>query len=85
MSRTTVDIDAPILRDLKRLQKEERKSLGRLISDLLGQALGLRRANKKKGARFVWHAQALGLRVDLEDKEAVWAILDEDMEKRHRR
>jgi predicted nucleic acid-binding protein len=39
MPRTTVDIDAPVLRDLKRLQKQEGKSLGRLVSDLLAQAL----------------------------------------------
>ena len=39
MPRTTIDIDAPILRDLKRRQKQEGKSLGRLVSDLLAQAL----------------------------------------------
>jgi len=32
MARTTVDIDDPILRELKELQRRERKSLGRLIS-----------------------------------------------------
>ena len=42
--RTTIDIDDPILKDLKRLQKREGKSLGRLVSDLLAQAL----ANSRK-------------------------------------
>ncbi|KAB2867691.1 MAG: antitoxin, partial [Burkholderiaceae bacterium] len=37
--RTTIDIDDPILKDLKRLQRREGKSLGRLVSDLLAQAL----------------------------------------------
>ncbi|MEZ5727162.1 MAG: hypothetical protein R3E48_03590 [Burkholderiaceae bacterium] len=36
--RTTIDIDDPILKDLKRLQRREGKSLGRLVSDLLAQA-----------------------------------------------
>ena len=46
MPRTTVDIDAPLLRDLKRLQKREGLSLGRLVSDLLGEALGERQARR---------------------------------------
>jgi hypothetical protein len=33
--RTTVDIDDPILEEVKRLRTVEGKSLGRLISDLL--------------------------------------------------
>jgi len=44
--RTTVDIDDPVLKDLKRIQQKEGKSLGRLISDLLAQALGERKSAK---------------------------------------
>ena len=36
--RTTIDIDDPILVDLRRLQQREGKSLGRLVSDLLTQS-----------------------------------------------
>ena len=43
--RTTVDIDDPVLKDLKKLQKREGKSLGRLISDLLAQAIEIGRAH----------------------------------------
>jgi hypothetical protein len=39
ITRATVDIDDPLLKDLKKIKKK-RKSLGRLISDLLAQALG---------------------------------------------
>ena len=46
--RTTVDIDDPILNDLKKLRKAERKSLGRLISDLLAQALQERKGAAKE-------------------------------------
>ena len=35
--KTTLDIDEPILRELKRRQAKEGKSLGRLVSDLLAR------------------------------------------------
>jgi len=38
--RTTIDIDDPILKEVKRLQAQQGKSLGRLVSDLLAQSLG---------------------------------------------
>lgn len=76
MSRTTIDIDAPILRELKRLQKRKRKSLGRLVSDLLAHALGPRGARAPDRREFSWISRPMGARVDLADKEAVRAELD---------
>ena len=76
MPRTTLDIDAPILRDLKRLQKRERKSLGRLVSDLLAQTLRPRGTVPPGGRKFIWISRPMGARVDLADKEAVRAALD---------
>ena len=71
MSRTTIDIDAPILDELKRLQKEEGKSFGKLVSELVAEALGRRRADSMKKP-FKWNAANMGVPlVDLEDKEAV--------------
>lgn len=75
--RTTIDIDDPILRDLKRLQQREGNSLGRLVSDLLAQALAARRAGPAEPARFEWASKALGARVDLRDKDALLDALDE--------
>lgn len=73
--RTTIDIDAPILREVKALQAREGKSLGRLVSDLLARAL------KSDGSRAAsppgeWIAQPMGARVDLLDKEALHRALD---------
>jgi hypothetical protein len=48
--RTTLDIDDPILRDLKRLQQREGKSLGRLVSDLLAQSLAAQRLGRPVAA-----------------------------------
>ncbi len=80
MARTTVDIDPPILRDLKRLQKEEGKSLGRLISDLLAEALTRRRSTKSPPGSLRWISRPMGARVDLTDKEALLAALEGDGE-----
>lgn len=79
MSRTTLDIDSPVLEELRALQKTERKSLGTLVSELLTEALTNRRA-RRSGSRpsFRWVSRAMRARVDLSDKEAVYAILDAD-------
>ena len=76
--RTTIDLDAPILRELKRLQKREGSSLGRLVSDLVAQALGARKASHPGQPPFRWISRPMGARVDLGDKDAVRALLDRD-------
>lgn len=74
--RTTLDIDGPILSELKALQAREGKSLGRLVSDLLARAL-------KEGTPAapasppVWKTKPMHARVDLADKEALHRALDE--------
>lgn len=80
MPRTTIDIDSPILRDLKRLQKREKKSLGRLVSDLLSQALAQERNSPPARKPFRWEAQDMKPRIDLSDKDALYAALDERRE-----
>jgi hypothetical protein len=75
--RTTIDIDEPIMRDLKRLQRREGKSLGRLVSDLLAQSLASQRAAQPAPIPFQWTSQAMGARVDLRDKDALLDALDE--------
>lgn len=74
--RTTIDIDPPILKELKRLQKAEGKSLGRLASELLAQALADRR-KPKDAAEFRWISPPMGGMVDLADKEAIYQTMDE--------
>ncbi len=73
MPRTTVDIDASVLRELKKRQEREHKPLGQLISELVAKALA---ADERSAPEFTWVARDLQPRVDLEDKEAVSAILD---------
>ena len=77
--RTTIDIDTPILADLKRLQKREGKSLGRIASELLAEALARRTSAPKKTPHFEWNTTAGRLMVDLADKDAVYQIVDADL------
>jgi hypothetical protein len=76
MARTTVDIDASVLRELKKRQERERKTLGQLISELLVKAIESENASTS-GTPFRWVAKDLQPRVDLEDKDALWSVLDE--------
>jgi hypothetical protein len=82
MPRTTLNIDAPILKDLKRLQKEEKKPLGRLVSDLLAWAIRARKAREVSPVPFTWHSRPMGARVDLTDKDVLWSLLDSREESR---
>lgn len=76
--RTTIDIDEPILKDLKRLQQREGKSLGRLVSDLLAQSLAdYRQATPRSTPAFNWIARPMGARIDLADKHAVLDAMDD--------
>lgn len=76
MPRTTIDIDASVLRELKKRQRREKTTLGRLVSELLARALSAEEPMKELPP-LQWPSQDLRPRVDLDDKEAVWRILDE--------
>jgi hypothetical protein len=76
MPLTTLDIEGPVLDELKRLQEEEGTSLGALTNSLLAEALGARK-KAFPGRRLRWNTQPMGLLLSLEDKEGLQAILDE--------
>ena len=75
--RTTIDIDDLVLKDLKRLQRREGKSLGRLVSDLLAQVLGESRARGSIAPKFHWLSRPMHARVGLTDKGALFDARDE--------
>jgi hypothetical protein len=75
--RTTVDIDDRILKDLKKIQRQERQSLGRLISNLLAQALGQRQSANSSIQPTRWISKPMGVRVDLADREAVYQAMEQ--------
>ncbi len=75
--RTTIDIDAPILREVKALQKKEGRSLGRIVTELLADALA-RRRGRAATEEFRWTSRPMRALADLADKEAVYRALDSD-------
>ncbi len=74
MARTTIDIDAVVLRRLKERKLREDKTLGQLVSELLAGAL--RETDAVAPRELSWTSRPMGARVDLEDKEAVRRALE---------
>ena len=84
MARTTVDIDTPILKELKAMREREGRSLGRLVSELLAEALAARKKGgpKRRPVRLKWNSGALGPLIDIGDPRAIKEFLArEDAEK----
>ena len=75
--RTTIDIDDPILKELKALQRKAGQSLGRLVSDLLAQALRSKKVNAKRPSAPEWISKRMHARVDLSDKDAVYEAMEQ--------
>ncbi len=73
MTRTTIDIAAPVLRELKARQRREGRTLGELVSELLARALD---EDASEPEPLTWRTRAMGEGVDLEDKDTLWAVLD---------
>ena len=75
--RTTIDIDDPILKEVKKLGKTEGKSLGRMVSDLLANALQRRKTPGRQPEQPRWISRDMSARINLDDKEALYAALDQ--------
>lgn len=78
MARTTIDIDDPILKEVKAIQKREGRSMGKIVSQLLAEAL-LKQKASSKTPRFKWVSRPMRSLVDLSDKDEVYRILDKDL------
>ena len=76
--RTTVNIDDPILKELKAIQQKEGESLGRLISDLLAPVLGEYNRTQRSTKSAMWISKKMGARIDLTDNEALYTAMDKE-------
>jgi hypothetical protein len=75
--RTTLDLDKPVLDGLKRLQRRDRRSLSRIASSLLAEALARREAEGGSEApELRWTSSDMGARVNLGDKDALYRALE---------
>jgi len=76
MARTTLNLDDPVLADLKRLQRKEGKPLGELASELLASAIAERKHATVPPLRLRWTSRPMGALVDLDDKHAIFVALE---------
>jgi hypothetical protein len=76
MPRRTVDIEGPILDQLKALGRREGRPLGQLISELVAEALAHRRAHQESVApRLEWISKPMHAPVDWAGEDALDALL----------
>ena len=75
--RTTLDIDDPILREVRALHEREGRSMGTVVSELLAEALARRRSIRARPS-FRWTSHDMNRLVNLSDKDALNAALDAD-------
>lgn len=74
MPRTTIDIDANVLRELKKRRRRDGRSIGQIASELLALALDAQEPPVRRPIQ--WNRRAMGSRIDLEDKESLRRALD---------
>ncbi len=77
MARTTVEIDRPLLEELREIAAREGKPLRKIIGDVLAAGLLERKSGKRrKVPRLKWHSQPMGARIDYLDKDELYRVLD---------
>ncbi len=74
--RTTLDIDNVVFALLEERRKREGATLGKLVSELLAKQLAEDECEPSVRTDVGWVTGRIGVRVDLEDKEAVWVALE---------
>jgi hypothetical protein len=77
MPRTTVNLDASVLGQLKRRQHKERRPLSELVNQLLARALAETELMDDSARPLRWTSRAMRARIDLEDKDSLLQALDE--------
>lgn len=75
MARTTIDLDASVLEQLRRRAAIEHKSMGQLASERLAVAL---RESPEESPPLQWPSRRMGrARVELQDKDALCSALEQ--------
>lgn len=78
LMRTTLDIDAPVLEEIKKLGQAEHVPMGRLVSELLARALREAAPRQPAPVDFAWINKPMNAKVDLADREALYAAMEEE-------
>ena len=76
--RTTLNIDKPVLDELKRLGRKRKKTVGQVASELLAASISeMRKKDAIKSPRKLkWTSRSMGAKIDIDDKEAMYSALD---------
>jgi len=74
MPRTTLDLDASVLKELKRRKRSSGRSIGQIASELLASAL--HDPSPQAQTSLAWRTSPMGARINLEDPEAVRRALE---------
>ena len=78
MSRTTIALAPPLLKKLKEMSGKEDVTLRQLVGDLLLLGLEAKRQRRRKTPAWTWKTHPMGAKIDITDKDALYAILDRD-------
>jgi hypothetical protein len=79
MTRTTLDLDSSVLAQLRRRAHAEHKSMGQLASERL--AVSLEDETPVEGRPLRWLTLHMGKpKLDPQDKDALWRVLDGDIQ-----
>ena len=78
MKRTTFSISPSLLKAVKELARQEGVAMRKVMSDLLQLGLKARSKyeNSKHTKKFNWHTQPMKSKIDYDDKEQLFKILD---------
>jgi hypothetical protein len=74
--RTTLDIDACILKEIEALCERDGRPMGAVVSELLAEALAQRRPSSGDERSFRWASREMKALIDFSDREAICAALD---------
>ena len=75
--RHAIDISPNVFRASPALRERQGGSLDAIASGLPAEALDGRREEEGRAPTLEWRSQPMGARVDLADKDALCAILDD--------
>ncbi|MFW5636642.1 MAG: hypothetical protein ACOC3A_08285 [Thermodesulfobacteriota bacterium] len=65
------------MEEIRAIQKREKRSMGKIVTQLLSEALAVRKS-PSKSPTFKWITKSMNAQVDLSDKDALYAILDKE-------
>ena len=78
MHRTTLVLDQPLLLEIKDIARKEKKTLKKVICELLNMGLQTRKKSLHSlPEKPVWNSQVMEPRIKYDDKDELYKTLDE--------